>query len=217
MPTRPPFRYDPRVHAYRGPDGRFLRWDGADGVREQMNKALDSAEDRLAALAEQLRAQRMSVATWERQHQEILRQIHGYAAVIARGGHGKMADADWLAVGRKLKEQYKYLRNFAKEIAAGEKYGKVPDGRIVVRARLYAGQARGTYHETMGEVLDKLGFDEERSILEPGDNCEGCRVQAHLGWQKRGQMIPVGTRNCLGNCRCSVERRNSTTKQTFRD
>jgi hypothetical protein len=60
-------------------------------------------------------------------------------------------------------------------------------------------------------VLEDAGFEEARSVLHPADHCPGCLVEAEKGWQPIGAMVPIGERDCKGNCRCTVEYRRSGT------
>lgn len=119
-----------------------------------------------------------------------------------------MTPSDWGRAGSLIKNEYKYLRNFAKEIASGK---QLLDGRMTQRATQYAQASRHTYYIAMANEQAKRGYDYVRSVLQANESCDGCIQQAGLRWQPIGVMIPIGERTCLRNCRCIVYFRNSQT------
>lgn len=85
--------------------------------------------------------------------------------------------------------------------------GSCADGRFVNRAKMYAQAGRHTYEETRRSDMMTAGMTEARSIRHSGDSCYGCKTQAAIGWQPILQLVPIGTRDCLRNCKCTVQYR----------
>ncbi len=114
-----------------------------------------------------------------------------------------MSPADYGRIGVRLKEQYKFLGKFAKQIEGG-----LPlDGRFMNRVKLYSQSGRATYHSLEREEQAKRGMTEERCILGGNDHCTECLSEAGKGWVPIGSIVLVGQRICKSNCRCHSEYR----------
>lgn len=120
-----------------------------------------------------------------------------------------MTQADWGATGRLIRDQYDYLRNLSKEIADGT---QPLDGRLLVRADLYADASNTTYSTMQTRGFIEQGYDEERRVLETGaDHCDDCLDYANQGWQPIGTLPEPGQESqCIVRCRCEKEYRRST-------
>ena len=111
------------------------------------------------------------------------------------------------ATGQLIREQYDYLRDYAKAIADGT---QPLDGRALVRSDLYADAANGTFWEIdkRSHIID--GYDEARRVLEPGaDHCEDCEDYANDGWMPIDEIPEIGDSQCMTRCRCEIEYRIS--------
>lgn len=159
----------------------------------------------MLALAEELRTNQIGLDAWLLEMRTLLKDVHLYSAAAAKGGWAQMAQADYGRVGQLVRTQYDYLDVFANDIANG-----LPlDGRFLRRVALYGEAGRATYHVVEALEMDVRGMDEERNILHPADHCGDCIDMTELGWVKRGELIPIGQRQCLTGCHCTLQYRNS--------
>lgn len=197
----PDFIWNARALRYIAPSGRFV---SRAEVRGAIDQALVNAERRIAGATEALRTGRLGLAPWERLMREEIKNVHLYNAAAARGGWAQMTQADYGRVGQAVRRQYEYLERFGNQIASGR---VVPDGRFMMRARSYAQAGRSTYHMTDRRVHRERGFTEERSLLGIADHCDECVSEEGRGWVRIGDITPIGSRQCLSRCRCSIEYR----------
>lgn len=202
---RGPFTWDARSARYRDAAGRFV---SRTDVRRALDSALDAQQRRLLAIAEDVRAGKLTLRVFRDEMQAGLKELHLYSAAAARGGWAQMSPADFGRVGRELRDQYGYLDRFVRDIRAGRQR---LDGSFIVRVKMYAQSGRGTYHVTEGIVMRALGMTEERNILNraaehciSNDEREGCEEVSAQGWQPLGTLTPIGDRVCLTNCRCEM-------------
>lgn len=206
----PRFRWNEVAGRYIDLNGQFVR---RETVRLELDRALKESGNRATNLMEDLRAGRISLTRWRLEMRELVKETHLYSAAAARGGWDQLDSSDYGRVGQILSRgpkggfgQYEYLERFADEIATR---GGV-EGNDFARARMYAEAGRGTYHTFDQQWHEDNGFDEERSIRHTDDSCVGCVAAEALGWQKIGTIPPIGSRNCLANCRCTMEHRKSS-------
>ena len=196
-PPRLPYRWNPTAARYIAPNGRFV--PRAD-VRTAIDLALKNQQKRMHALANQLRGNRITITQWQIQMRAALKELHLYSAAAARGGFDQMGDAEYGMVGQRLREQYRHLDNFAREIENGLQL----DGRFTNRTNLYAQSGRATFHEHDSQVQQDAGYTEEHSVLHPADHCASCVTESDRGYVPIGTLIPIGSRTCRGNCRCTM-------------
>lgn len=192
------FTYNPASMRYRDREsGRFV---AAKDVRAAVDKVIDTESLKIRAVAERLKNGEINLPEWQLQTQALLKSLHVAMALAANGGLQNTSNSDLGFIGSQVKEQYKYLNRFAVEI----KQGKQPlDGTLVSRAALYAQAARSTYEDMVARNARANGCTQEKSILGAADHCEDCVGEAAKGWSVIGSLIPVGERQCKGNCRCT--------------
>lgn len=208
--TRSDFSYDDTTGRYRSKNGRFV---SRQAVRVQLDDSLDGIADEMADLSKQLQNEEITRSQWQSEMMNRIKSTHLIAAASFKGGWDNLTQSDYGRVGGLIAREYKFLRNAVQEIESG----KQPiNGTLVRRSRLYGQQGRPTHYRFAQADYIRRGFDEERSILNVADHCEICVSEAAKGWQPMGQMIPIGSRLCLSNDRCSVEYRNSATGETVR-
>ena len=208
----PEFTYDQRLNngagAYRGANGRII---SQAQVREALDGFVDNSLNVSRDLSMLLREQQISLADWQLQMRAHIKDVHLVAAVAERGGWDNMTQADFGRVGQRIQVQYAYLDNFAQQIADGT---QPLDGRFLVRSQMYTDASVATFDRFQVNAFNAAGFDEERSILEPGArHCSECESEAARGWQPIGTIKPIGERICLTRCRCTKEFRNSLTEE----
>ena len=139
-----------------------------------------------------------------------MRDTHLFSSATVKGGWAQMTPADFGRVGARMKEQLRFLDRFAAQVDAG-----LPlDGRFMQRSKLYGTAGLATAHRTQTVVSQVRGFDEEKNVIQDGESCPGCEAEESRGWVPLGSLRPIGTRDCLSNCRCGRQLRNSATGET---
>lgn len=199
MATYPQYEWDAGLGRYRNAaNGRLV---GTADVRAALDRALRSEGLRARDLAEQLRAQAITVREFDAGMREVVKNTQLFSAAAGRGGWAQMGAREYGMVGARVREQYGFLAQFTSELRAG--LGR--DGTFLNRASSYAEAGRSLYHEVERDVREATGATEERSVLHPADHCAGCADQAALGWQPIGEAVPIGQRDCMNGCVCTME------------
>jgi hypothetical protein len=186
--------------------GRFV---SSSAVRDALESVIDQSALNMNALSQRLVDGNISLADWQTGMMQEIKAAHVAATASASGGWAQVDQAGWGEAGRLIRDQYDYLRNFARQIASGE---QPLDGRVLVRSDLYGDAARGTYEEIRQRRMVTDGYEEERRVLEAndGNNCDGCLEQAAQGWQPIGTLDPIGAEECIVRCRCHFAYRQMT-------
>lgn len=206
MPTRSPLTPD---YGWNERAGRYVNLDTGRFVpRGQIKGALeglvDSGKVNVRALSQSLLDGDISLAQWRAGMMQEIKVMHTASTAAARGGWAQMSASDWGYTGSKIKAQYKYLENFAQQIASGK---QKLDGRLLVRADLYSQAPRGSFEEMVRRMMVNKGLTEERRVLGAAEHCEGCLEQAGLGWQPINTLDPIGAEECRTHCQCEFEYR----------
>ncbi len=179
-------------------------------VRSVIDAVADHASDRMAAASQALLEGRSSLAAWQAEMQATLKLAHVSAGVLARGGVQQMTPSRWGALGPTIREQYKFLANFAGQIASGD---QPLNGSLTARSRQYGQAARVTFERIRGAEQQQRGYRSCRNVLHAGESCSQCRSEASRGWVPVGSLVPVGSRICRSNCRCTVSFRREPAEQ----
>ena len=198
-----PYRWQPNAGASgRYQDARSGRFVPAATVRRELDVYLDGP-DPAKALAEALRARQVSLADWEIAMRRHVKNVHLTAIATERGGWANMRPQDYGRAGQIIREQYAYLRNFGRDIAAGRQR---LDGTLGVRASMYTQAGRTSFYKSKQANLAGGGLDMVRSIRHARDSCPEC-IDLDGKWFRLGDpayKLP-GQRICLTRCHCSEE------------
>jgi hypothetical protein len=193
------------VIRWRESDGRFVNERGQfisdAAVRSVIDNIADHASDRMAAASQALLEGRSSLAAWQASLLQDIKNAHVSTGVLAHGGVQQMNAQRWGALGPTIREQYQFLANFAAQIASGE---QPLNGSLTARARQYGQASRVTYERTRGAAQQVRGYQSCRNVLHAGESCSQCRSEAARGWVPVGTLVPVGSRICRSNCRCTI-------------
>jgi hypothetical protein len=194
------FAYSPSALRYRDlKSGRFVK---PEVVRAAVDTVIDTETQRIRAISQQLVNGEINLAEWQIQMSTRLKQLHVAMGLAASGGVNGADPATLGYIGSQIKEQYKFLRKFAKQIKNGT---QKLDGSLVARAALYAQSARGTFEDTVRRASKDIGNQLERRVLAPADHCETCLQQASLSWQPIGTLNRIGDSLCRSNCHCTFQ------------
>jgi hypothetical protein len=178
--------------------------------RGALDSALDDAADTVEDLTTSLRDGEITLSRWQREMMDEIKSAHMNAASLAKGGYKQMGPEDWGRVGGRVQREYEFLRNFAQQIDDEE----VPlDGRAVNRAKMYVQGSRQTHHRVERIEMQKRGYNQEKNILGVAEHCSECvelTTRGDDGWVPNGTLPEIGTRICLGNCKCQIVYRRTT-------
>lgn len=185
--------------------GQFV--SNAD-VLGALESVIDQSALNMNALSLQLQNGEISIASWQSSMMQEIKISHLASTTAANGGWAQMTQADWGFAGSQIKEQYRYLNNFAQQIANGE---QPLDGRFMVRTDLYGDASRDSYEAQRFRLMEQSGFEEELWELDPSaDHCDGCLEQAGKGWVPLGELDNIGDEDCQVRCRCTKRYRRLT-------
>lgn len=163
-------------------DAERGRWRDGEGGRllsAQQVRALRDAlaaeyEGRLARLAEDLTAGRITLRTWARRFAGLLADHQAAGYLFGRGGLTAMAQADWVRLAEAVVFQDAFLRRFVADVLAG----KLTDAEIAARSRLYAGAGVAAHAQGDEAVHDGL-----RLPGYPADGGTDCLGMCRCWWQ----------------------------------
>ncbi len=198
------FTWNPVAKRYIAPSGQFV---GRDKVRGALDEALRKNGLRVRELSNELRSGSISLDTWAAEMRAAVKDANLFSAAAARGGWAQLTPADLGRVGAAVQKQYAYLDRFVGEIDAG---AVRLDGAFLHRAVSYTQSGRPLYEQIVTDAAIAGGYTEERNVLGIADHCTGlgsCVGESARGVVAIGALIPIGSRNCRGNCRCYIERR----------
>ena len=200
------------VNARSGPQHRYRdtstgRYISAQSVRRDVARLADTAgRDVARQLTTALKDGRIGLAEWQVGMARAVKNVNYAAVASASGGVNNMTAVERGRAGAIIKQQYAYLRDFAKQIESGE---QKLDGRAMRRAEMYMDAAKGSFHEQK-----RAGFAEShagavvmvRSHRHKRDSCRSC-VGLDGKWftMNSPEYIPVGRRECNVNCGCTEE------------
>lgn len=195
------FTWDPRANRYRDKaGGRFVSEKAIIALTEA--RAAKASDD-LAALGSRLISGSINLTTFQIEFAEQLKTLHAQQAMLGKGGLKAMGDPDWLRVARRLKDEYKYLRGFAKDLRAGS----LSERQIQARIQLYAKHAIVSYRESQEAVQKEKGSRYVRRTLgKCSPHCRECLTYAARGWQPIGKLpVPGLACSCGANCCCVIK------------
>lgn len=203
----PPFAFDPRL----GSTGRYVDVSSGQMVPAQMvNDALEfqikDAQQNVNAIAKQLANAEISLAEYQVAMAQEMKTVNTISGALAKGGWANMSQADWGAVGRISRDQYKALEDFAVSISKGKTKLRRLDGEINGQFLRISDQfAQGgvqTHSQMERRTAAASGATHERRVLDPGaEHCECCKGQAGH-WEPIGALRKIGDCDCANNCRC---------------
>lgn len=199
------FTWEKRAGRFRdGTTGRFV---AERTIRRGVDAVASASSARMVAHTEQLRSGASSVLDWERALRREIKVAHMAQILAAHGGPQAMTQADYGWASGQIRAQYKYLANFAADIVSGR---QPLNGRLLARAAMYGAAARATFEAARARDAEARDVVmEERNITGSGDPCSECPGLSARGWVPLGTLPPVGSRACLANCRCRIERRRA--------
>lgn len=179
----------------------------------------------LTPLAGDLAAGSIPLQVWQGEMRQNIKNLYINQYIAGRGGREMMTQADWGRCGAMLKDQYKYLDGFARDLSKMDV--KEREKYIANRAQLYANASNEAFERGRSAAAVELGYDEVHWNLTPAEHCDTCIIRSQIGvteigprggWMdpEQGEVWPAdGTTNCMTNCKCFLSYSNSVTGQAW--
>lgn len=168
---------------------------------------MDMFNDEVTQLANDVFAGRMTIGQWEESMKALIRGLHTSVTTIQKGGWDVMTQADWGKMGNPLKEQYKYLHNFAKYIE--EHKDTISLKYIESRSKLYADASQATGNKVVlpDDIVKQLPYI-------PKDGSSDCMTHCKCHWElkvvdkdKQSQTVTATwTLSAAEHCDTCIER-----------
>lgn len=197
MVANAPYSWDERAARWRdNATGRFV---SPQRVREALEGTIDAAEQRMLAATRQLMVGEITRADWQAALIEEIKDLFINAARAASGG--ELAGATLMTLNAELGRQALYLARLGSQL---ENNAQPPNGVLLVRAGMYAHAARGFYELVRRQMEEAAGMDVEWNERGSFDSCHDCIQMTRLGKVPIGTLIPIGARQCLTRCRCTI-------------
>lgn len=205
--SAPDFTWDEGPRLFRGGGGTVTR----ETVRASVESMIATTQAMIGKVCDDLASGAINEVEWALRMRNAIKLVHIAAGTVALGGREQLDANAFGAIGRRLKEQYKYLDDFSYEIANGYDLG----ARFRSRAQSYADAAYGTLAgmERAADIATGRVLTEQRFLNPHADHCDECVEEADKGPQPPGVLKAIGKCQCLVKCRCSFKRKLSRLDQ----
>lgn len=194
-------------------------------VRNAVDAVVKATAEDVAEVSRSVSSGDTTVAEWQDSVARRLKTLHVATAAAAAGGFEGLSPAVLAQLQGRLQFHLTKLEGFAQDLAQGftvieseqvdSETGEVQvvrrvvpmtESRILQRSQMYVvAAASDGYEGTRGKVAILAGYKFERNVLHPADHCDGCLGEDARGWVPIGQLVPIGRRDCLTHCRCSMQ------------
>lgn len=168
---------------------------------QQLDRSIVKNSNYFAELAERYRMGEISLEELEALMAERIEDAHYSAMVLIFGGAFAGVSALWYLYQSYLMKELDYLRRFIEQIRLGIQR---MDGGIARRARMYGTAVRALLFEAAREAAAVAGYTHEQNDLGPAEHCSGCLTETARGKVPIGTLVPIGSRDCLSNCMCTI-------------
>lgn len=197
--SNPSFQWEPQSRRYRSKaTGRFI---SPEAVYTLTQKRIENAKSDLTTLGQLLLDGKINLKTWQQQTAEALKILHTQEYLLGVGGQKAIQKFDYLEIGRELKSQYEYLRNFAIDLTQG----KMTPAQFSVRSSMYADAAKISYFRGEKTAAGRSGYTHGRRALGAAEHCADCPSIAALGIVPIEEVIlPTQRCSCRVRCKCKI-------------
>lgn len=194
----PEFYFNSRSQRYHYRDsGAFVPQAAVDNLTA---RAIAQKRNQIRDLGEQLIGGKVSLADWEKQTAQQLKQLNTWTYLLGKGGQKNMSQSDYGKLGLRLSFEYGYLRGFSEKI----KTDGMSEAQFLARLELYINKANGTRQIAVQASHKDAGYLWERRYLRAVENCKSCISYAAMGWQPLGSLpAPTERCECQANCKCT--------------
>lgn len=177
--------------------GKFV---SETAVIEEMRIHQTATYSALEELTRRLYAGGITLERWQVDIAAELKDAHLAQAMFAVGGKRNMEAENYGRVGGTLADEYRYLHNFATEIAAGT----VSEAQALARIQQYGNATQASYWREYKLASELIYWN-----LHPAEHCGDCLTLAGGSPYKPKDLNQVpgdGNTKCRGNCKCTLSR-----------
>lgn len=170
-------------------------------VTAEMRRHVVATFDTLDGLTRQLYSGQLSMEQWQLAVAGELKDAHLAQSMYAVGGKHNMTQANFGRVGGTLADEYRYLSQFADDIAAG----RISEAQALARIRQYGKATQQSYWR---EYAQSRRGKKVNWTVHPGESCSDClEMEANNPHDvERLTKYPgSGHTQCRGNCNCTLE------------
>jgi hypothetical protein len=146
---------------------------GRDAMRTLGAANVAAMEGGALGLTDQLVADQLTVGQWQAAMRAQIKSAYIQQYTLGIGGVDRLTQADYGSIGGMLAEQYRYLDNFAAEIAAGE----LTPEQIRARSAMYLRSSREAY-----ERANSRAWGVPPLPAYPGDGQTRCLTNCQCSW-----------------------------------
>ena len=204
------FKFNPKTQRYQYTSGANKgKFVSNDTLRTLTSDYIAQQSETLRAITQRMLNKKMGVNRWMEEVAGVLKTSHINGYTIGVGGKSQLDSSHYGSIGAILKEEYKYLHQFARDILDK----KLSKAQIKARMDLYAGSIRRSFEKGREKSHDNNGYKWERRDRHATDSCADCIGYSSQGWVPIGSLPPPGERcQCQRNCKCSKSYSNSANK-----
>lgn len=189
----------------------YLKPANAEGQRDRVSEdtVADILDTRIAAARK--RFDRLSTdyergaigvdEWWDQVLPEVL-SIHSEAYVLGKGGLGQLTRDDRDRLEKLLRFHRFKLSEFHQDLMTRG----LSDLAIRNRLRMYAQSARSSFEAGQDAAAKVAGYKTEQWFLGNAEHCPDCVALADMGRVKIGTLPPIGSNQCVWNCKCTKKR-----------
>jgi hypothetical protein len=196
----PAYQWEPQSRRYRDRlSGKFL---SKQAIAQLTQLRIAQVTQDLQQLGNLLLDGKITLRAWQEQFAQSLKILHAQQYLLGVGGQSQIQKEDYLVLARELKNQYKYLRNFAVDLTKGV----ITPAQFRVRAGMYAKAAKISFFKGEGVAAKRSGLDGAYRVLGESDyHCQQCPQYAAMGTVPIDEVIyPTQKCDCRTSCLCSL-------------
>lgn len=192
--------YDRNLGRYRDDKGKFLSQKSVDAL---IDARVDKLNVTLRKITRMLIRNDITLDQWQESVRQAIKEAHVQAGIIGNGGRNNMGPKEYGQIGQRLRREYGFLQNFAKDLL--EKRVSAP--MALARVSMYTRAVRGAYLEGYQSKKQEQGYSLMKRTLDPqAKHCQDCLIYARRGIVPIGAVPLPGERcACRSNCKCSVK------------
>jgi hypothetical protein len=198
-------------------DGKkqYIKDDGSAVTDKELKSLLklhlEDGKTRVNQIGEKLLTQKISLLEWQLRTREELKELHLANLLLARGGKNNVTSKDYAELGRTLKNEYKHLRDFTKDlnrgynIKNGQNYEITKKG-FFDRLNKYVKASEISYEKGLKNNHIETDYKYAQRFLNSTTPCVECSSYAALGVIDIVELIlPKEACSCGSRCKCTVE------------
>jgi hypothetical protein len=197
----PGYRFSTQSQRYISQStGRFV-------ARREITGLLDAqvrgSESRIANLVTAYHERKVSASVFVEQMSAELKRQHLQNRALGAGGWDRLTQADYGAIGGKIRGDYKRVEQLARDIADG----KATLPQALNRANGYVGNARTDFWDAERQRMEAKPGNVllEARTLGAAEHCEDCVNFYQQGWQRQGVLPSPGVDSqCGTHCKCNM-------------